>query len=149
KHLSQSASPKTRVIIYSVYWSVSIAAVILLVVLPYLQFHHQARIIRTTIFAIIAGLFFAKLVASIFFLIDDVRRGIQWIVEKIFVHKKPAEVIQEGEGLTRSAFLSWTGTLVGTGLFSSLLLGFGNKYRYQVRRVSLSFPSLPESFKGT
>ena len=148
KHFSQSASPKARVIIYSIYWSISIAAVILLVVLPYLQFHHQARIVKTTVFAVIAGLFFAKLVASVFFLIDDVRRGIQWIVEKIFVHKKPTEAIQEGERLTRSAFLSWTGTLVGTGLFSSLLLGFGNKYRYQLRRVSLSFPNLPGSFKG-
>lgn len=149
KHLSQSTSPKARIIIYSAYWTISITAIIILVVLPYLQFQHQARVIKTTVFAIIAGLFFAKLVASIFFLVDDIRRGIQWIVERLFIRHKVEETIQEGERLTRSAFLSWTGTLVGSGLFSSLLLGFGNKYRYQVRRVSLSFPNLPASFRGT
>jgi predicted MPP superfamily phosphohydrolase len=38
--------------------------------------------------------------------------------------------------------------LIGGGLFGSLIYGFGNKYRYQLRRMQLAFEKLPASFKG-
>ncbi len=148
KHLSQSAGVKTRLIIYTVYWTISITAIIILLILPYLQFEHQAKLFRTTIFAIIAGLFFAKLIASVFFLVDDIRRGVQWIAGKIFFSNTEGETLQQGEGISRSVFLSWTGLAFGGGLFGSLIYGFGNKYRYQVRRHQLSYPNLPSAFKG-
>jgi predicted MPP superfamily phosphohydrolase len=37
---------------------------------------------------------------------------------------------------------------VGGSLFTSLIYGFSNKYNYKVKRVSLKYPNLPESFKG-
>jgi predicted MPP superfamily phosphohydrolase len=40
------------------------------------------------------------------------------------------------------------GIVAGGGLFGSLLYGFSNKYRYEVRRKKLSFTNLPASFKG-
>lgn len=147
KVVTHSAGSKTRTFIYAGYWILSGAAIITLLVLPYLQFEHQAKLFRTTIFAMIAGLFFAKLIASVFFLIDDIRRGVQWIAEKLFSDKEK-ETIQQGEGLTRSAFLSWAGIIAGSGLFGSLVWGFNNKYRYQVRRTKMSFANLPVSFKG-
>jgi hypothetical protein len=38
--------------------------------------------------------------------------------------------------------------LMGGGLFGSLLYGFGNKYRYQLRRLQMVFDNVPASFKG-
>jgi uncharacterized protein len=38
KVVSQSASTKTRTIIFAIYWTVSVSAIILLMILPYLQF---------------------------------------------------------------------------------------------------------------
>jgi len=52
------------------------------------------------------------------------------------------------EGISRSVFLSWLGMGVGVSLLSSLIYGFTNKYNYHIRRVPLSFPSLPEAFRG-
>jgi predicted MPP superfamily phosphohydrolase len=148
KHLSHNSVSKTRVTIYVVYWVVSATAVIVLMLLPYLQFEHRSRLLRNTIFAIIAGLFFAKLIASVFFLVDDVRRGVQWSVTKIFLPKKEAQLTQGGDQISRSAFLSWTGVLVGGGLFGSLIYGFNNKYRYQLKNIKLTFSNLPQGFKG-
>jgi predicted MPP superfamily phosphohydrolase len=37
---------------------------------------------------------------------------------------------------------------LGGTLFSTLIYGFSNKYKYQVHRVKLSYPNLPEAFKG-
>jgi predicted MPP superfamily phosphohydrolase len=148
KVVSQSASTKTKTIIFTIYWVVSIAAVILLLVLPYLHFAHQAKFSRTTIFAVILGLFFAKLIASVFFLVDDIRRGIQWVAGKLFFNNTEGEEMQQGESITRSVFLTWTGLAIGGGLFGSLVYGFSNKYRYQLKRLQLSYTNLPASFKG-
>ncbi len=148
KVVTGNASPKIRLAVHTGYWVVSVSAVILLVVLPYIHFEKQARIGRSTVFALLAGLFFAKVVAAFFFVLDDIRRGIQWLFTKLFSAKAPVEAIRESEAITRSAFLSWTGMMMGGGLFGTLLYGFGNKYRYQVKRVNLSFPELPETFDG-
>jgi hypothetical protein len=148
KHFSQSSAPRTKIIVYSVYWTISITAIIILLILPYLQFHQQAKLFKTTLFAIIAGLFFAKLVASVFFLVDDLRRAIQWVVVKLFFSHTEGEGKQHVEKISRSAFLNWAGMLFGGGLFGSLIYGFGNKYRYEVRRLKLSFANLPAAFRG-
>jgi predicted MPP superfamily phosphohydrolase len=91
--------------------------------------------------------FFFKLIASVFFLIDDIRRGIQWLAGKLFFRGTEGEDMQDGK-MNRSVFLSWLGIAVGGSLFSTLLLGFGNKYNYKVKRVSVKSPNLPQAFKG-
>ena len=84
KYISSAAGSKTKMVIYSLYWAISVSAILFLVILPYLNFAQQPKILRNTIFAVIAGLFFAKLIAAVFFLIDDIRRGIQWTAGKLF-----------------------------------------------------------------
>jgi predicted MPP superfamily phosphohydrolase len=148
KTITQNASPKTRLIIHAVYWIISVAAIAMLLLLPYLQFEQQSRLARNTIFALIAGLFFAKLISSSVFLIDDIRRLVQWVAGKIFYSNTEGEALQSGEKISRSVFLSWTGMLLGGGLYGSLVWGFGNKYRYQLKKLQLAFEKLPATFKG-
>src|SRR5882724_3801251 len=148
KVVAHSAGAKTKTFIYAGYWILSIGAIVTLLILPYLQFQNQAKLFRTTIFAMIAGLFFAKLIASVFFLIDDLRRGIQWVAGKLLFSNTEGETMQQGNGISRSVFLTWTGMLFGGGLFGSLIYGFGNKYRYQLKKVQLAYPNLPAAFKG-
>ncbi len=148
KVVSSSAAARTKTVIYTAYWMLSIGAIITLIILPYLQFQHQTRYLRATIFAIIAGLFFAKLFASVFFLVDDLRRVLQWAGTKLFFSNRTVFSVKQEQGIPRSVFLTWTGMLFGGGLFSSLIFGFGNKYRYQVKRLQLSFSNLPDSFRG-
>jgi predicted MPP superfamily phosphohydrolase len=135
-------------IIFISYWVISGSAIILLLILPYLQFDQQTRLFRNTIFACIAGLFFAKMIASVFFLVDDVRRVVQWVAGKIFFSGTEGEAMQSSAAISRSVFLSWTGLIMGGGLFGSLVYGFGNKYRYQLTRLQLAFQNLPSAFKG-
>lgn len=148
KTITQGATPKVRSIIFISYWTLSVSAIIILLILPYLHFEHQNRVIRNTLFASIAGLFFAKLIGSVFFLVDDLRRVIQWVAGKIYFSNTEGEMLQSGERISRSVFLSWAGMLAGGGLFGSLIYGFGNKYNYQLNRIKLPFQNLPNSFKG-
>jgi predicted MPP superfamily phosphohydrolase len=148
KVIAHSATGKTRTIIFATYWTISVVAILVLLILPYLQFQHQSKFFRSTIFAVIIGLFFAKLIGAIFFLIDDIRRLVQWVAGKLFFSNTGGEALQKGEKISRSVFLSWAGMIAGGGLFGSLLYGFGNKYRYHIKRIPLAFDNLPASFKG-
>ncbi|MEN9548134.1 MAG: hypothetical protein RIR12_725 [Bacteroidota bacterium] len=148
KTVTASATPRTKLIIYSIYWVVSITAMVVLMALPYIHFDKQAKLGRSTVFALIIGLFFAKLIAAFFFMLDDLRRGVQWLLYKIN-NKHSKEAVSAGvEGISRSAFLSWMGMLAGGGLYGTLVYGFGNRYRYQVKQVQVIDATIPAAFKG-
>ena len=146
--ITQPMLPRNRSYIHTAYWVLSAAVLALLLLLPFLHFERQSRFTRTTMFAILAGLFFAKLFAAFFFVLDDLRRGFQWIYVKFFGSGEAATALQNGEGISRSVFLSWAGMIAGAGLFGTLVYGFGNKYRYQVKRRRLQYANLPPGFKG-
>jgi uncharacterized protein len=146
KAVSHSALPRTRLIITIAYWAVSAGAITLMLLLPYLNYENWPKTIRTYTFAIMIGLFMSKLVASLFFAIDDFRRGGTWVFNRIFGSGDAPG--NNGEGISRSAFLSWLGLGVGGGLFGTLLYGFSNKYSYNVIRQKLSYNNLPTAFKG-
>ena len=118
--------------------------------LPYFQFQPQNNVVRSTIFALIFALFFAKLLAALFFLVDDARRGVQWIAGKIFSHNNEIGEVSgsDGQGISRSTFLTWLGIAAGGGIFSTFVFGLGNKYDYHVRKIRMAFANLPEEFKG-
>ncbi|HVE61640.1 MAG TPA: hypothetical protein VNA26_07470, partial [Chitinophagaceae bacterium] len=148
KTVSQTAGSKTKSIIYISYWVLSALALITLVLLPYLNFDSLPKGFRNSIFALIVALFFGKLIASVFFLVDDIRRGIQWVAGKAFFSNTEGAELQDGEKISRSLFFTWLGMAAGGGLLGSLIVGFSNKYNYQVKKLSLQFPNLPISFKG-
>lgn len=148
KTVSSSVGQKTRSIIFISYWTISILALVILFILPLLNLDNYSRSVRSTIFAIIIGLFLSKLIGSVFFLIDDIRRGVQWLAGKVFFKNTEGEQINSEGGISRSIFLSWFGIAVSGGLFSSLLYGFSNKYNYKVKKLKLEYPNLPLAFKG-
>jgi predicted MPP superfamily phosphohydrolase len=127
------ASPGAQIFLYSLYWAFSVAAIVIFWTLPYIHFKHHARLSRSKLFSILIGLFIAKLIGSVFFLGDDIYRFILWV---------------GGENISRSFALSWTGIIAGASLFGILVYGFGNKYRYRIKRVKLNYDNLPASFAG-
>lgn len=145
------SSTRSKTIFTISYWAVSATAMIVILLLPYMQFHQQASAVRSTIFAIVFALFFAKIIAVLFFLVDDARRAVQWIAGKLFSlgHSEVAEVSGAESGhISRSAFLTWLGIASGGSLFATFVFGMGNKYNYHVNRIKLSFANLPPAFKG-
>jgi len=140
------AGSKARLIVMAAYWILSAAALVMVLFIPFSEPESWPHALRTYFFAIMVGLFFSKLVASAFFAVDDIRRAIVWVAGK--VTNNAGNAGNPTEGITRSAFLSWMGLAIGGGLFSTLMYGFNNKYRYQVNRIRLRFSNLPSSFKG-
>jgi len=147
KTVSQSASPKIKLIIYLVYWTVIILAIIGFLLFALTGPDLISKRVRTYLFATIIGLFLAQFTAVIFLVIDDLRRGIQWAASKLFFKNTEGDNMS-ADGISRSVFLSWLSLGIGSTLFGSLIYGFGNKYKYQVKRVQIAFDNLPAGFKG-
>ena len=147
KAVSQSASPKVKIIVYTVYWALSVIAVISFLLFVFTDHNFLGKKVRTYLFATVIGLFLAKMVAVLFFLVDDLRRGIQWVAGKLFFNNTDVDAMSS-DGISRSVFLSWLGLAAGGTLFGSLLYGFGNKYNYNIKRMQLAFDNLPAAFKG-
>lgn len=147
KAVSQSASLKTRTIIYAVYWGLSALAIVSFLLFAFTDHTFLGKKFRTYLFATAIGLFLAKMIAITFFLVDDVRRGIQWVAGKVF-YNNPEVNDMTSDGISRSVFLSWLGLAAGGTLFGTFVYGFSNKYNYQVKRIKLSYDNLPASFKG-
>ncbi len=148
KTVSQQGSDRGRQAIYVTYWVVSFFTIATMLSFPYLQFLQTSKIFRNYVFAILIGLFLAKLIGSLFFVADDIRRGALVLMNKIFPLSGAQYMGPEGQGIPRSTFLSWLGLGLGGTLFGTLLFGFGNKYNYQVKKIKLSFKNLPGAFKG-
>ncbi len=140
------SSPKLRLSVTVIYWAIAVIVIGMLIAFPYINFENWPKQMRTYIFALLVAIFFSKLIASLFFIVDDIRRGATWIILKLF--RDGAHSSEESDGISRSAFLNWLGLLAGGGLFSSLIYGFSNKYNYHLRYVNLSFDNLPQSFRG-
>jgi predicted MPP superfamily phosphohydrolase len=148
KVVTQSAEPRTKSIIYAVYWGLSILALLTFLILPYLNLDSFPKNLRSVVFAFIVALFFGKLITAIFLLVDDFRRGVQWVAGKVLFTNTEVETIQDSDKISRSLFLSWIGLAAGGGLFGSLIYGFSNKYNYQVVKQRLRFQNLPAAFNG-
>ena len=148
KTVSQQGSDRGRQAIFFSYWVVSFFTIATMLSFPYLQFLQASKIFRNYVFAILIGLFLAKLIGSLFFVADDIRRGALLLMNKIFPLSGAQYMGPEGQGIPRSTFLSWLGLGLGGTLFGTLLFGFSNKYKYQVKNIKLSFKNLPAAFKG-
>ncbi|MEN9964293.1 MAG: hypothetical protein RL582_1388 [Bacteroidota bacterium] len=146
KHLSNGMSEKGKWWINAIYWSVSIltiAAFLLFITTNRQDLNHK---VRTHLFAFIIGLFLAKLIAVLFFLLDDGRRIMQWAW--VQGKSKLTDAPVSEDAISRSTFMSWLGVTVGFGLFGTLLYGFGNKYKFRVIHQKLKFSNLPKAFHG-
>lgn len=141
------APSKARLAIIIAYWVVSISTLVIIAATPYINTESLPRWVITYVRAIVLGLLISKLIASLFFMVDDIRRGGMWVFGKVF-NQPATEVARGTDGISRSVFLSWLGLAVGGGIFGTLVYGFGNKYRYHVNRLKMSFNNLPAAFKG-
>ncbi|MFN8277864.1 MAG: metallophosphoesterase [Chitinophagales bacterium] len=92
--------------------------------------------------ALFVMLLLAKIIVLLFLGIGDIYRIISgwW---------QPAPTTGTETGITRSAFLGRVAMGVAAVPFFSLLYGVVvNAYNYQVKRITLRFPNLPQAFDG-
>lgn len=146
--VTQHLPERWKWFVYGVYWLFPALAVFIYIAGPLVHIDQWPKVLRINVYSILIGLFIAKFIAAAFFVADDIRRAVHYTGGKLFYRFIQNESFPAAT-INRSVFLSWLGFTVGGGVFGSLLWGFGNKYKYRIVPVKLSFPNLPDAFRGT
>ena len=140
---------KYRQIFTYSYWVISVLSILFILLIPNLEFSEDQKALKNALFVFVFSLFFAKLLAALFFIIDDVRRALQWLIQKVFIKKAIAgDGLSADNGISRSVFLTWLGVGIGSTVFSTFIYGLSNKYNYKIHKHLLKFKNLPASFDG-
>ena len=147
KTIIHNLTDRQKLFIQLGYWTISvfaIAAALSFALSPALQ---GSKNFKTYVFSLILGLFISKIICSVFLLIDDIRRIFTFGYFKIG-QAISSDTISSSPTISRSVFISWLGIAIGGTLFGTMMIGFKNKYNYQVRKIKLKFDTLPSAFKG-
>ncbi|HEX7757166.1 MAG TPA: metallophosphoesterase [Niabella sp.] len=144
------SSHRNRTLFAVIYWSVTLLSLGVVLIVPNLPATEAGRFKKSVLYTIVFALFLGKILAAVFFLIDDIRRLAQWVGGKLFSSNNEVGEVSgaDSESISRSNFLTWLGIAAGGTILSSLIYGMSNKYNYKIKRVLLSFPNLPDAFKG-
>jgi len=145
----RNRSERTKRIVYFAYWGFAAIVYIVMLTFNFKSVHwEQHPEARSYVISLVMGQFFAKAIAILFMIVDDLRRFIIWSIDRFKRFRTPREQQQLREGISRSKFITSLGLLMGGGMFATLAYGFSNKYNYHIRRVKLHFSNLPKAFKG-
>lgn len=160
KVIFQKRSERFRKWIFWTYWAVPVALLLFTMLSSGVQISPALKSFRTYVSAAFFILYASKLVVFLFLLLDDFKRFVVWtwrLIERNFLHQEAQadeeeieEAIEpEDNRINRSEFLARAGVLASSVPFVILSRGlFSGAYNYQVRRVNLVLPNLPEAFDG-
>lgn len=104
--------------------------------------------IRNVFIAFTIGFWMGKILVASVMLIDDIRRLFTWVLGMFYQPEQGIAAGAAAKGIPRSVFLKRVALILGGTVLGGFVYGITNRYNYQVRRLKLSFPNLPESFKG-
>jgi len=152
RHVTKGYSQAVIRLINTLYLIISVFCFSVIIFTQFTDWQNWNKDFRTYSFAILIITIFSKFVLSIFVLIDDLVRFFCLLYLKIsssFQKPEYKKNVRPVRSISRSDFIIKAGLLVGSIPFFSLLYGMaGNAYRYQIRKQTLMFPDLPDSFEG-
>lgn len=148
---------QTRKWVAIAYWSLTGLSLIGFFTYHFMPPENIGKVWRSFIMVALFVNYFSKLFAVFVLLIDDIIRGIKWLINKISPAQiqEVAPVMQETvpatekEGITRGQFLSRTAIIAAA--VPALTMGYGiisGAYDYRIRRTVVRLPNLPAAFDG-
>ncbi len=141
RYLVQNWSVTARNVMYGLYWAIPVLAIGTLVVVNTVDVSDWNTNFKTYWRTFLFIAYISKLPLVSVLLIDDLRRGVLWVVNQF-----------SGDGsidLGRSKFLTRTAVVLGALPFTSLLYGMvRNPYRYKRYSERLKLSKLPANLDG-
>lgn len=128
------------------FWVPTILSVLALFWWTFDDPYRYSANVRNWVITGIVATYFSKIVGLLFLLIDDLLRGVRWVIS---LFQKSPSAQNAGEVITRSEFLSkaaLVASAIPMGAFAYGIISGAHDYR--VRRVTVKLPNLPKSFDG-
>ncbi len=144
-NVSKDWSPLWKQVVRYGFWFPTLVSVSGLLWWTFSDPYKGTDYLRIYILAGSAILYFSKLFAVLFLFVDDLQRGVRWVVK--YFSKRPGNL--PGEAITRSDFLSKAALVASAVPLGLSVYGvISGAHDYRVKRVTLKLPNLPKSFDG-
>lgn len=104
------------------------------------------HLVRNAYIAFVLGFVVGKILILLVMLVDDIRRLLTWLTYSLVYRDSP--VAETAAKIDRSTFMKQAAIVLGGVSLVGFSVGITNRYKYRVRKMKLSFASLPEAFKG-
>lgn len=146
-NITKDWSSSWKVVIRYAFWVPTVLSVWALLWWTFGDPYKYSANFRNWVITGLVATYFSKLFGIIFLFIDDIQRGVRWVIGAF--QPKSSSGNLPGEAITRSEFLSKT-AMVATALpFGAMAYGvISGAHDYRVRRVTINLPNLPKSFDG-
>lgn len=130
-----------------IYWTITALSIVGLVVYQIGDPEKVGRIWRNFIMVALFVNYFSKLFAVLVLFIDDLWRGIKWIISQFRSSETASEAPKNG--MSRSEFLSKTAIVAAAVPALSMSYGIlSGAHDYRVRKSIVKLPKLPAAFDG-
>jgi predicted MPP superfamily phosphohydrolase len=129
-----------------VFWAVTVISIVAVLVI------NATNIIsndfRRILVIGIVMIYFSKVFGVFTLMLDDIYRGISWIVSK-FSNVQAIEVGQAKESISRSEFISKASLIAVAVPLTTFGIGIASgAHNYRVRKKTIHLPNLPSAFDG-
>lgn len=140
KTVTQNLDPTAQRVVYFLFWGVFAVTAVTFVMASATR-GTPPNAYKTYLASTLFIIFASKLVVVLFLLVDDAVR-----IGRIAFHYASSDTAFDP---SRNKFLSQMGLLVAAVPFTAFIYGMvKGAYDYQVKRVTLKFPNLPQAFDG-
>ncbi|MCB0735069.1 MAG: metallophosphoesterase [Bacteroidetes bacterium] len=145
RFLLRDMEPRTATLLRMAYWVFVIG---ILIAFWYIMLNYTVRNPRFSDKVLLSAIFITflvQLIGSLFLGVDDLLRGVQWVIG---LFQKP-DTATTATGISRKSFLVKSGFLMAASFGVAMTYGVvRGSHRYQVRRQKLRLKNLPEAFVG-
>jgi len=144
-NVSKSWAPVWKQIFRYGYWLPTAVAIAGMLWWTFSNPYHGTDYLRIYILAGSAILYFSKLFAVLFLFVDDLQRGVHWVVQKISSTKEklPGVLITRSEFLSQAA-LAASAVPIGLSVYGVVT----GAHDYRVKKIPIKLPQLPQAFDG-
>ncbi|MBA2407621.1 MAG: metallophosphoesterase [Chitinophagales bacterium] len=143
RHVFSGSSLVVRRTAFILFWVISIFTIGSIFLFAFYSPFSLPQTVRVIWFGGLIVFYLPKILIIPFLLVDDAGRMIRWIAS---LFNTPNKDVQP-KGISRSDFLMQAGLLISGLFFSGLIYGvFRGGYNYQLRKVMLKLPNLPDQF---
>lgn len=104
------------------------------------------HLLRNVYIALVLGFVVGKILVLLLMLVDDIRRLCTWLIGSLIFRNSSAA--NSAMTISRSTFMKQAALVLGGLSLLGFTYGIRNRYNYRVRKIKLSFASLPEAFRG-
>lgn len=148
KALVQNSSELIQKSVKIAFWSITALSLFAFFLYHFSNVDLLGKSVRMFILVGIFMNYLAKVFFAVFLLIDEISRGIQYLVQK-FSNPTPAIVSDKESHIPRSQFILKTAVVVGAAPLVAMSWGIlSGAHDYRVRRIKLPLPNLPKAFEG-